>query len=118
MDFLNLALNWVKNGLELLTSFVFPISLTETKLKTISVEKLKSNFPNEWFSNDKKTVAIFPYKNTFIRESIWLLKYRKNEYAINIFAKALGESIISLCEDQLPFYSSPQIILIPIPNHI
>ncbi|MEK7567713.1 MAG: hypothetical protein AAB513_02220 [Patescibacteria group bacterium] len=113
---MNRLFYWIKNTLESALSLIFPISKVESKLKSIKAEELKSRFPNEWLSSDKKTIAIFPYKNPFIRQSVWLLKYRKNEDALNIFAQILGESIIATCEEILPFCSHPRIILIPIPT--
>ncbi len=62
----------------------------------------------------KNHFAIFSYKNRYVRNLIWEIKYRRNQKLIDAVAKLLYEEILEHLGDKDLFYS-PETILIPIP---
>ena len=112
----SLLKNWVHNVLDFLADLIFPTSLIEGSLKTLTPDALNIRFPNKIETRNKNTSALFPYKNRLIKEMIWLFKYKNDARALNLFANILGERIISESEEFLPFCAMQKIVLIPIPT--
>ncbi len=108
--------NWVKSIFEFALGLLFPRSSVERALGKLTPAKLRTRFKETINLPNSGGRALFPYKDKFIREMIWLLKYRENAHALNLFAALLGESIIAECEEILPFCANPRIILVPIPS--
>lgn len=112
---MKLWLGWIKKIIDIIYDLIFPRSSVEYALENLTPAKLHVRFKGKNLSN-KVVTALFPYKHKFIKEMIWLFKYKKNQQALNLFAKLLGETIIAEFEEILPFCSNPKIIIIPIPT--
>jgi len=66
-------------------------------------------------SDDKDFISIFKYKDPFIREAIWLLKYRRNLWLAEIFGFFTYEILLEELGDMLIFENFEKPLLIPIP---
>lgn len=61
-----------------------------------------------------KCFAIFSYKDKYIREAVWQIKFKSNRHFAEIFGKIIYKKII---ENYLEKKSANKIILIPLPIH-
>lgn len=92
---------------------IFPQTEMERRVRNASTEdffeKISISFP------DKKTLAVFSYRDPFIRTAIWMFKYRRNMWLAKIFAEAIDDSLIEEIGEKALFENFNEPILIPMP---
>lgn len=100
---------------DLLADFLFPKSRRALELEALSPEVLLKTLPPAKSFKDKRTMALFDYEHSLVKEIIWELKYSGN---VRIAAK-LGEILYDHIRHELDelnlFEKWPKPILIPIP---
>lgn len=82
--------------------FIFPPNENEIKLRNLSTKEIYSRYS---FKNNNRS-SIYPYKEPFIRELVWQIKYKNNKKAVQVAGYSL---YIELLKFKQP------LLLIPIP---
>ncbi len=95
--------------------FLFPRSATVVGLESLSTSKLLQTLPQAEQSKDENIILLFDYKDQFVRELVWELKYKGSK----IVAEKLGEIIYDVLTHEIAeralFGKLTEVLLIPMP---
>lgn len=94
-------------GLDML----FPKTAREREIETLTPQALASKLVLE---EAHGTLALFSYRDPLIREMIWLLKYKKNARAAQLFATVLHDYLAEELSDATAF-GEGRICIVPLP---
>ena len=103
----------LKSLWERFLDIIFPQSETERRIRNSKKEVFFKLIKIE--AIDEKTISVFEYRNDFIKEALWMLKYRRNMWLAKIFAEAMYEVLLEEIGDQILFNNFTKPILIPLP---
>jgi len=100
--------------IRLILEFLFPPTKSEAYLSNISPSEFKDRFAKAENKN-AEIRALFSYKEPVIRDLIWLIKYKKRDFAINLAAELLLDEIFEEESEKMTFSGNRKTLLIPIP---
>lgn len=99
------------------SEFVFPRSKSEAILSNISVSEFKNRVDKasniEYETNEIQ--AIFSYRDPLVKDLIWLIKYKRRDFAIKLAAQFVLEEILEAVSEEIAFAGNRRTLLIPIP---
>lgn len=82
----------------------------------MTAEELVRKIPRTREIDDDESKALFDYRNELARQTIWEIKYRKNEKLAAIFCELFYEFILDELADKALFSDFKNPILVPIPS--
>ena len=105
------------DGFLFLSDFIFPRGLLEEELLHLSARVISKRGRGAEEIGNANIRAFFSYKDGFIRNLIWLLKYKKNVRVAELFAEILADHILEDISEHSLLGGSGNFLLIPIPMH-
>ncbi len=96
--------------IEIVLDYIFPPNTEELLLRNLNEQQVYTKYRQ--YNNDHPlTHSIFPYKDKFIKELVWQIKYKRNQHAIKCAGYALYSEIIKYINEN----KIEKVVLIPIP---
>lgn len=92
----------------------FPAKKSEGILSKISLPEFKEKTEAAENQNPE-TRSLFSYRNPLVKDLIWLIKYKKRDFAIRLAAELLLDETLENASEQMIFAGGKKIVLIPIP---
>jgi ComF family protein len=98
-----------------LLNFLFPRTENENAFLALSAESLVKNASPAAVLPHKDAKAVFSYGNKMVRQGIWLMKFKQNEKAVQIFAEILAQFLAEWLEDLARFdnFDMPILVFVP-----
>src|SRR3989344_7914516 len=104
----------LKKITEYFFDILFPRNEIQKKLDTMTAEDFLNNIPRTRH-DDKNIITIFDYRNKFMKEAIWSLKFRRNTRLAKIFAQIIYDEILEDLSELAVFQNFKNPVIIPIP---
>jgi len=101
--------------LHYLLNALFPPSPSLQKIQGLSLSDFIKNTSPAKPPDRPYFFALFNYKNSLVRDTVWLLKYRGNKKAIHLCAEALHDFLLEEVLEEHFWESGEKTILVPIP---
>jgi ComF family protein len=104
--------------LNTLIEFIFPDSKEERHARLVSVDELvrkAKRARTDSVTSNLGSTSVFSYKDTTVRQMIWLLKYRRDKKVAERFGAVLAEHLLEELSDRVLFGGVGQTTVIPIP---
>lgn len=98
-----------------LLDFLIPREKSERVLAEMTADQFLSRAKPPLPLNVKNAKALFSYKDRLVKDTIWLLKYRRNHKATEILGTLLGNVASEWLEDLATFENFTNPLLVPIP---
>jgi competence protein ComFC len=105
-------MNLLSSFKKFLLDFLYP---RQGKAVKINLEEFLEKTKRAEEHGEKNILAIFDYREPDVKKLIWELKYKENDQAGEILAKALHQEILGNMEDWLTFENFKDPILVPVP---
>jgi ComF family protein len=97
-----------------LKTLLFPLSPHKARVLN-KLYKLSAD-PKIIKLNNTEISALFSYKESVLRKSIWLLKYKGIDEVVDFFAQNLSDYFLEDISDEIS-WQNKEIIFIPVPLH-
>lgn len=96
-------------------NLVLPINPLTREIELISPENFKLKMSAPLNNLPQNTCALFNYKNAYLKQAIWELKYRGNKKIVSLLARCLYDELTAKLGDMAMMTSFEKPLLIPIP---
>jgi len=100
---------------KVILEFLLPQKTLTREILAMSAEDFRKAVPScEKFASPD-SFALFDYKNPFVRQAIWELKYRGNKKIARLLAECLYEELAEELAERKTFDNFDKPLLLPIP---
>ncbi|MFH1402175.1 MAG: hypothetical protein ABIG87_00940 [Patescibacteria group bacterium] len=96
-------------------NIIIPLKYSEQRLNKMTAEKFLSLTEPAEIPPAKNTIAIVNYRNKFVKEAVWALKFKNNYRVATLFAEIIYDTLIEeLADLKLSAnFNNPILIAIP-----
>jgi competence protein ComFC len=95
-----------------LLDIIFPQKELELEISTLLPENLSGKLH---IKETGESISLFQYKDTLIRQMVWLLKYKKNLHVAQLFASVLCDYLMEELSDEIIFSGNLRVVIVPLP---
>ena len=118
IKFFRSIVDYSKNFFQTLIDFLMPRSAIATELMRMSKDEFieKAGQQKEKIEiKDWTVISIFDYRNAFVKEAIWQIKYKCNGKILKLISSIIYDHIISEISEKAVFENFTKPIAIPVP---
>lgn len=99
---------------QIISEFLFPRKKSEGLLAKLGAAQFTEKVSRA--ENRTEDInSLFSYRDALIKDLIWLIKYKKRDFAIRLAAELLLEETLEDVSEQMIFSGNKKILLMPIP---
>src|SRR3989344_4078125 len=100
-----------------LLDFIFPRGLLEEEIEDLNMVSLCQKASPASLIEEKNIRAFFDYRDPFVKNLIWLLKYKRNAKVTKLFGEILADNILEDISESRVLSGISNFLITPIPMH-